>query len=176
MQSNKILIIIDAQNDFISGVLGSTEAKIARNNICEFLKGHLNDYSQIFMTRDCHYRNYLDTNEGKYLPIEHCKVDTEGWQFDDKILNLINEDTVEIISKHTFGFYDWEFKINYYQPKEIDIMGFCTDICVITNALILKTLYPEIKINVYANCCAGSNISNHDSALDVMRACQIEVI
>lgn len=175
MESNKILIIIDAQNDFISGVLGSTEAKIARDNICEFLKEHLNNYTQIFMTRDCHYIDYLETNEGRHLPIEHCKVNTEGWQFDDKIFNLIDKDAVEIITKETFGYF-WEFKINPHDFIEIDIMGFCTDICVITNALILKTLCPEAKINVYANCCAGSNVGNHASALDVMRACQIEVI
>lgn len=170
---NKILIIIDAQNDFITGDLGSKEAKKARDNICSFIYKYAEQYDKIILTRDTHHEDYLSTNEGYHLPVIHCIENSQGWQIDSRILSYLKEYDYEYVNKNTFGYLYWDSK--FHSQMTIDIMGFCTDICVISNALILKAKFPEANIKIFNKCCAGTNIKNHMAALDVMRSCQIEV-
>ena len=170
---SKILIIIDAQNDFITGALGSREAEKARNNICNFIDKYAESYDEIYLTRDTHNEDYLSTNEGHHLPVIHCIENSKGWQIDSKILSYLGQRECKYINKNTFGYLYWDNKL--HSPMTIDVMGFCTDICVVANALILKTEFPEANITVHHKCCAGTNIKNHEAALDIMESCQIEV-
>lgn len=172
---SKILIIIDAQNDFITGALGSKEAEKARDNICNFIDEYAESYDEIYLTRDTHDEDYLFTNEGHHLPVIHCIGNSKGWQIDSKILFYLKEYKHRYINKNTFGCLDWRGTLDQTDKMIIDIMGFCTDICVITNALILKTEFPEADIKVHHKHCAGTSIKNHEAALDIMESCQIEV-
>jgi nicotinamidase-related amidase len=176
---SKILIIIDAQNDFITGVFGSQEAEQARTNICHFIDEYGESYDEIYLTRDTHNEDYLSTDEGHYLPVIHCIENSKGWQIDSKILFYLKDlkgYKYRYINKNTFGYLDWNKGVlDQMDEMTIDIIGFCTDICVVTNALILKAEFPEANITVYHKCCAGTNIKNHEAALDVMKSCQIEV-
>lgn len=174
---NKLLIIVDLQNDFIDGVLGNEEAKAivprVKKKISEYQK---NGYKIIF-TRDTHRKNYLDTSEGKKLPIPHCIKGTHGWNIG---LEVVPSD-YKVIDKATFGYFDWknELACCLYtcDPNiEIELCGLDSDICVITNALIIKTLYPDAEIIVDANCCAGSTPEKHKAAMEIMKSCQINVI
>lgn len=176
---NKYLMIIDAQNDFIGGKLGTKEAIIAVERIGKELYRNRGYYDRIFLTLDTHYNDtYLNTQEGKHLPIAHCIQGTDGWNIHNSVkafLPVENPETVTFIRKNTFGTIHWKNCISN-GDCEITIVGFCTDICVITNALILKTFYPEATIKVIADCCAGTSIEAHEAALKVMESCQIEVI
>ena len=164
----KTLIVIDMQKDFIDGTLGTKEAQ----GIVQRVKAKIETYQangdEIIFTRDTHQSNYLQTNEGKHLPIEHCIEETKGWRIPTEL------DIPEAIhiNKPTFGYLQWE----KYQLEEVEIVGLCTDICVVSNALILKAVYPEIKITVDASCCAGVTPESHVAALTTMKMCQIEVI
>ena len=173
----KFLLIIDAQNDFISGALGSPEAQKARDKICDIIKN--GDYTNIFLSYDTHKDDeYLNTREGRYLPIKHCIVGTDGMEFDSKIKETISKINVatHYIMKNTFGSLMWNVMFPVHMEDiEVDVVGFCTDICVISNALIIKAMYPETEINVIADGCAGSSPAAHEAALTVMKSCQIEV-
>ena len=173
---NKLLIVIDMQNDFVSGSLGTEEAKQIIPNVVDLVKRYDEDkyYSGIIFTRDTHGKNYLNTTEGKYLPIKHCIEGTHGWC----IIDELQEFTYAIIDKNKFGYGDW---VNYIYnmpktPYEITLIGLVTDICVITNAVLLKTLLHDITIRVDASCCAGTTPEKHRAALEVMKSCQIEVV
>lgn len=157
----KVLIVIDMQNDFVIGTLGNKEAQA---KIKEY--GDCGDW--MIFTRDTHGENYLDTPEGKKLPVKHCINGTEGWQ----IVPGLEVENCEYIDKPTFGWLNWEgFGLN----DEIELVGVCTDICVISNALILKAKYPEATISVDASCCAGVTPEKHNAALETMKSCQIDV-
>ena len=173
----KFLLIIDAQNDFISGTLGSPEAQEARDKICNIIEN--GNYTNIFLTCDSHNDDeYLSSREGKFLPIKHCIAGTDGMDFDSKIKEAINKTNAatHYIVKNTFGSFMWSVMFpTCMDDIEIDIVGFCTDICVISNALIVKAMYPETEINVIAEGCAGSSPAAHEAALTVMKSCQIEV-
>ena len=164
----KTLIVIDMQNDFIDGSLGSKEAV----EIVPAVKEKINEYrangDEVIFTRDTHHENYLDTNEGHYLPEVHCIENTEGWE----IREGLYFDGAEIINKPSFGYTGWKER----SFEEIEIIGLCTDICVVSNALILKALFPEIKISVDPKCCAGVTPDSHNAALETMKMCQIEII
>lgn len=180
----KILICIDLQNDFIYGPLGTDEAKniipAVVNKIEEYYNNNCNN--PIIFTQDTHYNNYLYTLEGKKLPVSHCIYRTEGWE----LIPEINYSKLytEFITKESFGFDSWreclEWKEDYddfiAHVESIELCGVCTDICVISNALILRSLYPDTKIIVDAKCCAGSTPEKHKAALEVMKSCQIDVI
>ena len=162
------------QNDFITGPLGTPEAVAIVNKIKE--KIEKKDFEDIIFTRDTHNTDYLQTQEGKKLPIEHCIRRTLGW----RIVNPLREAIDKLpfiphyINKYSFGHWDWDSYLT--NVTEIEIIGVCTDICVISNALILKAAFPEIPITVDASCCAGTTPEMHQKALDVMRSCQIEII
>ena len=175
----KILIVVDMQNDFIDGSLGTKEAQAivpkVRDKIEEYCK---EDYT-IFFTKDTHKDEYLDTLEGKYLPIEHCIHNTKGWNTPLELLTVPGMKYAYnffMINKNTFGFMDWEIWINEQDLGSIEICGLCTDICVISNALILRALFPNTRIICDASCCAGTTSEKHKAALDVMESCQIEIV
>jgi nicotinamidase-related amidase len=165
----KTLIIVDMQNDFITGSLGSLECQCIVPAVVARLEKALADGERIIFTRDTHAAgSYLKTNEGRHLPIKHCIYGTDGW----KIVADIDVPDCLHINKPTFG---WTYWPNHLF-EEIEIVGLCTDICVVSNALILKAEFPEIEITVDASCCAGTTPERHEAALQVMKSCQINVI
>lgn len=173
----KCVIVVDMQNDFITGPLGTPEAIVARDNIEKYLKT-LAKYDEIFFTKDTHWSNYLKTREGRNLPIPHCIVDTDGWEIDEKLFNAIKGRLCTVVAKDAFGSMDLVEEISQYicDYDEIIICGVCTDICVVSNALILKAAFPEAEISVLANCCAGVTPEKHEAALSVMESCQINIV
>lgn len=164
----KTLIVVDMQNDFITGSLGTKEAQ----DIVQKVKNKIAEYQkrgdEIIFTRDTHQTDYLNTPEGKKLPVEHCIEGTEGWQIADGL----EVDGAVYIDKPTFGWMHW----NDRTFEEIEMVGLCTDICVVSNALILKATFPEVEITVDASCCAGVTPATHNAALETMKMCQINVI
>lgn len=164
----KTLIVIDMQNDFIDGALGSKEAEAIVHRVKEKIKAYEEAGDEIIYTRDTHGTDYMNTNEGKYLPVEHCIKGSEGWKIPEE---LYTEKAV-IIDKPSFGYTGWD----RFDLKEVEIVGLCTDICVVSNALIIKAMFPEIKVTVDASCCAGVTPESHQAALTTMKMCQVEVI
>lgn len=164
----KTLIVVDMQNDFIDGSLGTKEAQAIVPNVKKKIEEYEARGDEIIFTRDTHLVNYLETNEGKHLPVEHCIFGTYGWQ----IVNGLETENCGYIDKLAFGWIHW----NNRDFDEIELVGLCTDICVVSNALILKAQFPEINITVDASCCAGVTSESHKAALEVMRSCQINVI
>jgi len=164
----KTLLVIDMQNDFIDGALGTKEAVAIVDNVKKKIEQYQANGDEIIFTRDTHQADYLQTNEGKHLPVEHCIQGTDGWQIpqDLQVENAI------YIDKPSFGYMKWD----EYDLEEVEIVGLCTDICVVSNALIIKASYPEIKVTVDASCCAGVTPGSHEAALTTMKMCQVEVI
>ncbi len=162
----KYLIVVDMQNDFITGALGSKLAEAIVPNVVEKVK---NFNGKIIFTRDTHFADYMSTQEGKNLPVEHCIKDTDGWQICDELKPYVNE----VVDKVTFGSVELPKLIT--DADEIELCGLCTDICVISNAMILKATFPEVKISVDSNCCAGVSVESHEIALNAMKSVQIEV-
>lgn len=164
----RTLIVVDMQNDFIDGALGTKEAV----DIVPSVKAKIREYQErgdeIIFTRDTHQADYLSTPEGKKLPVEHCIEGTHGWQ----IAEGLEVPGCSYIDKPTFGWTHW----NERTFDEIELIGLCTDICVVSNALILKATFPEAKIMVDASCCAGVTPATHAAALETMKMCQIDVI
>lgn len=173
----KLLIVIDVQNDFVTGSLGTPEAqaiipKVKRTILAARRQGY-----EVVYTRDTHYNDYLNTFEGKHLPIPHCIKDTEGWE----IVKDIDIPEAIHINKSGFGIVDFWFElddagIKWKEIEEITICGLVSDICVITNALALRTDFRNIPIYVIEDCCAGTTPEKHQAAMEVMKSCQIEVI
>lgn len=165
----KHLIIIDMQNDFCTGALANPDAIAIIPKIKKYLDAYTGSEVNIIYTRDTHEDNYLDTLEGKYLPVKHCIRYTEGWQI---VPELAPTDAVTIIDKGYFGFNGWGM---YIKPgDEVTMVGTCTDICVVSNALAIKALGADVT--VVADCCAGLTKEKHEAALEVMRSCQCNVI
>ena len=172
-----MLVVIDMQNDFIDGSLGTKEAQaIVPNVIREILS---DQYDKILVTKDRHERNYLETNEGRHLPVEHCIFETDGYEINDGVrtaLSMAKDKTY--FTKPTFGCLELvPFLKEHYkeEPFEMTIIGLCTDICVVSNALILKAGFPEHPMRVLKDCCAGVTPETHSAALEVMKMNQIEV-
>ncbi|MDO5112431.1 MAG: isochorismatase family cysteine hydrolase [Clostridia bacterium] len=169
----KYLIVVDMQKDFIDGALGTPEAVAILPSVVEKIKGFS---GKVLCTRDTHHENYLQTQEGKKLPVPHCIEGSEGWQLYPEIAPLVTEPPID---KPTFGSAALGARLaseNAVAPIEsITLIGLCTDICVISNALLLKAFLPETRIVVDAACCAGVTAQSHQTALDAMRACQIEI-
>ena len=174
----KILIVVDMQNDFIDGALGTKEAEGIVDNVVAKMNTYTKD--RIYVTRDTHYEDYLDTQEGKKLPVVHCVKGTHGWEIHDKVKEAMG--TAIVMDKPTFGslqlaeMMTMEFVGHELSECEIELVGLCTDICVVSNALILKARLPEVKISVDSACCAGVTPESHEAALQTMRMCQIEVV
>lgn len=166
----KYLIIVDMQVDFITGSLGSDLATAIVPNVVEKVK---NFDGKVIFTRDTHFADYMQTQEGTKLPVPHCIKDTPGWQICDELLPYVET----VIDKVAFGSVELPQVIKEFgEPiSEIELCGLCTDICVISNAMILKAAFPEVPISVDSSCCAGVSVESHKTALDAMKAVQIEI-
>jgi nicotinamidase-related amidase len=177
----KILVVVDMQNDFISGSLGTKEAEHIVENVVNKIANFDGD---IYATMDTHHDNYLETLEGRKLPIEHCFIWHEGWEFHEKIEEVLENKKYFRILKNTFGSEILPDKITEYiwnknikqSELEIELIGLCTDICVVSNALILRACFPNVEITVDASCCAGTTPEKHRAALETMKSCMINVI
>ncbi len=166
----KTLIVVDMQNDFIDGALGTAEAVAIVPNVCSKLEEARNAGSQIIFTRDTHFENYMETEEGKNLPVPHCIKGTKGWEITEK---LPVKDIDTVIDKITFG-HVWS--ADMIKGNEIELIGLCTDICVISNVLGIKAVLPEVPVTVDASCCAGVTPGSHKNALEAMKMCQVKII
>lgn len=167
----KLLIVVDMQNDFIDGALGTREAEAIVANVQEKIAKYKKDGDKIIFTRDTHQADYLQTSEGKKLPVEHCIEHTKGWQIAGEV-----EDVECIhINKPNFGWLGWT-DMDMEGIESIELVGLCTDICVVSNALILKAAYPDMPIFVDADCCAGVTPKSHEAALLTMKMCQIDIL
>lgn len=166
----KFLIVVDMQVDFITGALGSADAEAIVQNVVEKAK---NFDGKIIFTRDTHFENYMETQEGTKLPVPHCIKDTVGWQICDELLPFVET----VVDKVTFGSVELPKIIESFNMPidEIELCGLCTDICVISNAMVLKASFPEAEISVDASCSAGVTKESHQTALDAMKAVQIEI-
>lgn len=172
----KILVVVDMQNDFVDGALGSPEAQAIVSNVVKKIE----DFDgAIYVTYDTHSEDYMSTSEGKMLPVPHCISETAGWMLNEKVqAALSKKEEYTEIEKGTFGSIDLPFVLaeeNDMDNAEIELIGLCTDICVVSNALILKANFPEIRISVDASCCAGVTPAKHEAALETMRSCQIDI-
>ena len=190
----KILVVVDMQNDFIDGPLGTPEARAIVDNVCAKIRE--GEWDWIISTMDTHFDDkYLDSQEGQKLPVKHCIYNTDGWNPNKNIRISIEEEVAKhadnvryygysLAPKGTFGSMDLAHMVNsflttiFVWPKDVELtlVGVCTDICVVSNALLLKAHFPEMKIVVDASCCAGSTPEKHYMALEVMKSCQIDVV
>ena len=184
---NTILCVIDAQNDFISGSLGTAEAVVVVPNIVNKIDNFKGD--TILVTKDTHFNDYLRTKEGRKLPVEHCIKGTEGWRIEpnikaaldrakerNKVVKFIEKDTfgsLNLITEIKYATKDWDWE-NYVTGK-IEFVGFCTDVCVVSNAIMAKAEFQDTNIAVDASCCAGVTPESHEAALNTMKMCQIDI-
>ncbi len=171
----RLLIAVDLQKDFVDGSLGTAEAVAMLPAAAAKILAHNGD---LFVTLDTHEHDYLHTAEGKKLPVAHCLKNTDGWTLSEPIAKVLEEKDPVIFEKPTFGSVDLaQYIAEHYDPTaiEIELIGLCTDICVVSNALLLKATFPETPIAVDASCCAGTTPENHEAALTVMRMCHIDV-
>ena len=169
-----ILLVIDMQNDFIDGALGTPEAVAIVPKVREKIK---NFDGTVLFTRDTHGENYMETQEGKNLPVPHCIRGTDGWQIRPELEELR---VTEPIDKGTFGSDELGKILRDLNDEDpigiITVIGLCTDICVISNALLAKAFLPEVPIEVDASCCAGVTPESHENALKAMASCQIRIV
>ena len=169
----KLLIVIDMQNDFIDGALGTKEAVAIVPNVAQKIKDARESGQIVAFTRDTHQENYLATQEGKNLPVVHCVQGTDGWQISSK-LEVADS---KVIDKPSFGSMELaEYVAQLQDIEEVELVGLCTGICVISNAFILKAKLPELKITVDASCCACVTPESHATALAAMKLCQINIV
>lgn len=173
---SKYLVVVDMQNDFIDGSLGSPEAQAVLPKVVEKIK---NFTGTVVYTRDTHEENYLETLEGKNLPVVHCIRETQGWQLQEEIQKLQADNRSLIFDKDTFGSIQMAGclqGIDRMAPiDEVIVVGLCTDICVMANAILIRTAMPGTPVRVDASCCAGSTPEAHRCALNAMRSCQIDI-
>lgn len=170
------LIVVDMQVDFVNGALGTKEAQAIVPAVDACIRRFIQDGAKVIFTRDTHFENYLSTQEGRNLPVEHCIKNTSGWQ----IIPELQDYCTSVIDKPTFGSTDLMDMLRTEHAQEpissITLIGICTDICVISNAMLLKAAMPEVPIFVEAACCAGVTPESHENALAAMKMCQIQVI
>ena len=172
----KVLVVVDMQKDFVDGALGSKEAVAIVDNVAAKIETFEGD---IIVTYDTHAENYMDTQEGKRLPVPHCIKGSDGWKLDKKVQIALDKKTYAVIEKPTFGSTDLpEYIKANYNPDEIEIelCGLCTDICVVSNAILMKANFLETRVSVDATCCAGVTPDSHNAALTTMKMCQVDVI
>lgn len=171
----KFLIVVDMQKDFVDGALGTKEAVAIVSNVVSKIREF---DGTIYATFDTHFENYMETAEGKKLPVPHCIRGTDGWKLNDSVAVALDQKGYIPVEKNTFGSIDLPMILK--DPAEeafsIELVGLCTDICVVSNALLLKAHFPEAEISVDSTCCAGVTTETHNAALATMRACQINVL
>ena len=172
----RFLVVVDMQTDFVDGALGTKEAVAIVPAAAEKIRAF---DGEIFVTFDTHFENYLETAEGKKLPVPHCIRSTEGWALHPVIAEALADKTFTEIEKYTFGAVflpETVAELAEDEPFTVTLIGLCTDICVVSNALLLKASFPEIPLSVDAACCAGVTPALHAAALDTMRSCQIDIL
>ncbi len=168
-----VLAVIDMQNDFIDGALGTKEAEAVVDKVAVQIREF---DGEVVYTRDTHFEGYLETQEGKKLPVPHCIKDTDGWQIRTQVSQAGNEDA-KVFDKLTFGSVELaEYLKAMPDLESVTLIGLCTDICVISNALVIKAFLPEVTVRVNADCCAGVTPESHKNALEAMKMCQVEVV
>lgn len=176
--SRKILVVVDMQNDFVTGALANEEAQKIIPDVVDRIKRAEQEGNIIIFTQDTHYPGYLETEEGRNLPIEHCIKDTKGWEIVPELREYASRATV--YEKEAFGCLnlaqDLKTSPEGKAAEYIELIGICTDICVISNAMLIKAAFPNAHITVDAACCAGVTPENHRTALEAMEACQIEIV
>lgn len=174
MNGKKVLFVIDMQVDFVTGALANEEAQKIIGNIAEKIKTYEEAGDYVFFTRDTHGENYMETQEGNMLPVPHCMEGSDGWQIVDELKAFANKENT--LDKPSFGSLElpkWVYKKTDGDFDEMEFCGVCTDICVISNAMIMKAAFPELKLTVDSSCCAGVTPESHQTALDAMAACQM---
>lgn len=172
----KFLVVVDMQKDFVDGALGSAEAQKIVPAVAEKIKGF---EGEIFATFDTHFENYAETSEGRKLPVPHCIKGTDGWKLNDSVEQALKEKGFTAVEKLTFGSTALPGMIRQAAGEEdfsVELIGLCTDICVVSNALILKANFPEKEISVDPACCAGVSVETHNAALATMGCCQINIL
>lgn len=164
----KTLIVIDMQNDFVDMALGTKEAVAIVPRVKEKIEQYRKNGYEIIYTRDTHSENYLDTAEGRKLPVKHCIKGTRGWE----IVDGLYVEGCKVIDKPNFGWPHWDRET----LEEVELIGLCTDICVVSNALIIKATFPDALVKVDSACCAGVTVESHNAALKTMAMCQIDIM
>lgn len=168
----KALIVVDMQNDFIDGALGTKEAMAIISCVKEKIAEYRKNGDTVIFTRDTHGEDYMNTQEGKNLPVPHCIKGTKGWEISPEL----DAEASLIIDKPTFGSKELAgYLADIDGLGEVELIGLCTDICVISNAMLIKAFMPELKVSVDGSCCAGVTPESHSNALAAMKMCQIEV-
>ena len=172
----KFLVVVDMQKDFVDGALGSKEAQ----EMVPFAARKIKEFDgEVFVTLDTHTSEYMNTSEGRKLPVPHCIKGTDDWELNGDIKDALSGKQYTAVEKVTFGSADLAGLIGKAAGEEefsIELIGLCTDICVVSNALLLKAAYPEADISVDAKCCAGVTKALHNAALDTMGSCQINIL
>lgn len=168
----KILVVIDMQKDFVDGTLGTKEAQDIVPNVAAKIRKCQAEGAKIIFTRDTHYDNYLETQEGKKLPVKHCIIGTSGHEIVPELIEF----TDKIFDKPTFGSLELMEYLKQENPDEVEFVGLCTDICVISNAIMAKANLFEKKIAVDESCCAGVTPQSHKNAIEAMKMCQIDIV
>ena len=172
-----VLVVVDMQHDFVDGALGSSEAVAILPAVAEKIRSH---EGKIIFTRDTHTEDYMNTREGKHLPVPHCIKDTAGWEIKNEIwAAAAGKPDVTVLDKPTFGSVELAKILTDYAAEyglaQVTLIGLCTDICVISNAMLIKAALPEIDVTVDAACCAGVTPESHENALKAMQVCQIHI-
>lgn len=174
-----ILIVVDMQTDFVDGALGTPEAVAILEGVTAKIKTYAHDPDGvIFVTYDTHAENYMETSEGKHLPVPHCIKGTVGWELHPTVAAALAGVNYTAVEKPTFGSVELPALVGQAAAGEdftMELIGLCTDICVVSNTLLLKATYPEVPISVDASCCAGVTPESHEAALKTIAMCQIEV-
>ena len=178
MEQKKFLIVVDMQKDFIDGSLGTGKAQAIVPAVCARIRECKEAGYTLIATLDTHEENYLETREGKHLPVPHCIKNTEGWRIRPEVMDALGKDAL-LVEKPTFGSVRLPQIIRDRSgengPEAIELLGLCTDICVVSNAMLLKAAFPETDFTVHADCCAGVTPEKNEAALETMRSCQIDI-
>lgn len=168
----KVIVVIDMQNDFIDGALGTKEAQVMLPHLVAKLEREKD--ALLIFTQDTHSKNYMETQEGRNLPVLHCIKPEKGWEIAPSLQPFVKK-AAAVIEKPAFGSLELPKAVAKLQPDEVELVGLCTDICVISNAMILKAAFPELPVAVDASCCAGVTPASHDNALQAMKMCQVDI-
>ena len=172
----QFLVVVDMQKDFVDGALGTAEAQAIVPAVAEKIRGF---DGEIIVTYDTHEDDYMTTREGRFLPVPHCIRDTDGWQLNDAVAEALADRAYTVVEKPTFGAVTLPEVVEQLAGDEdftVELIGLCTDICVVSNAMLLKATFPEADMTVDAACCAGVTPQSHNNALQAMQVCQIKVV
>ena len=172
----KVLVVVDMQKDFVDGALGTKEAVAIVDAVVEKVKTF---DGEVIFTRDTHFDNYMETQEGANLPVPHCVKDTEGWDLIQELKAFCEDKKCKVYDKPTFGSTELasDLKVLYDagELESVELIGICTDICVVSNALLIKAFMTELPVSLDSSCCAGVTPEKHEAALETMRSCQVLV-